>query len=189
VIQGVGDELRGQAAPGQREPGRGRRDTAADAGAATEHIGREGQGPEAAEHGERRPRAGVPGGRRGRQGGQRGHARDDPQCRQHLPRADALSEAAGADGQEHEQAEGERRLDHAQRREQQRDRLQRPPQHVEERAGQPAAPGRQPPQERRAQAVVAVGRPGLERLERDPDVVEARCAAGRGRAERRGRHG
>lgn len=55
-----------------------------------------------------------------------------------------------AEEQQHEQADGERRLHHHERRQQQRQHLQRPAQHRQPGAEQPARTLQQPDHQRRA---------------------------------------
>ena len=70
--------------------------------------------------------------------------------------------------QQHHQPDRERGLDHDQRRQQQRDHLQRPAEDRQRRAQQPARPLQQAPQQRHAQ-VLAGGRAlGVDRLVDDP---------------------
>ena len=79
-----------------------------------------------------------------------------------------LAEHPLPDEQQHEQARGERRLHDDQRREQQRDHLQRPAEDRQARAEHPARALEQAPDQRQAQ-VLLVGRLlGVHRLQRDP---------------------
>ena len=79
-----------------------------------------------------------------------------------------LAEHALAEEQQHEQAGGERGLDHDQRREQQGDHLQRPAEDREPGADQPAAAPEQTLHEGQPQ-VLLVGRLArVHRLQGDP---------------------
>ena len=69
---------------------------------------------------------------------------------------------------EHEQAGRKRRLHHDQRREQQRDQLQRPAEDRQPRAEQPACAAQQAPGEREAQMLAVRRLLGVHRLQRDP---------------------
>src|SRR5205823_1541090 len=69
---------------------------------------------------------------------------------------------------QHEQAHGQRRLHHDQRREQQRHDLKRPPQDREPGAEQPAPTPHQAPCEREAQVLLVRCLARVERLQSDP---------------------
>lgn len=86
----------------------------------------------------------------------------------------SLAEQTLAHEHQHEQAGGERRLHDHQRREDQRDHLQRPAEHREPRPEQPAPAPDQPRGEREPQVVVQRRLLGVHRLVGDPYAVEAR---------------
>ncbi|MBA3422221.1 MAG: hypothetical protein H0U12_10090 [Thermoleophilaceae bacterium] len=98
-------------------------------------------------------------------GGDRGDCGD-------LPQADVLAEHVRAhDEQEHE-ADGQRRLDEGERRDQQRDGMKPPAERDEPRTQEPArAPGERG-QQRRPQRMTRRCLAGFERLNRDACVVE-----------------
>ncbi len=96
------------------------------------------------------------------------HTDHDRADREVLIAPGVLAEHPLRDEHQHEQAGGERRLDHHQRSQQQREDLQWPAEDRQPCAGEPAGAPEQAPDERHAQ-VLLVGRlPGIERLERDP---------------------
>jgi hypothetical protein len=109
--------------------------------------------------------AGVP--RRRRQPGA-DDAKHDRGHRDVLVAPDVLVQHALREEQQHEQAGGQGRLHDDERREQQRDDLQRPADDRQARSEQPAPAAHEAPDERQAQ-VLAVGRLlGVHRLQRDP---------------------
>jgi hypothetical protein len=79
-----------------------------------------------------------------------------------------LAEHPLTDEHQHEQARGERGLHHDQRREQQRDHLQRPTEDRQARAEHPAPTLDQAPDQRQAQVVAVRRLLGVHCLERDP---------------------
>jgi hypothetical protein len=82
--------------------------------------------------------------------------------------ARVLAEHPLAEEQQHEQAHGQRWLDHHERRQQQGHDLQRPAEHRKPGARQPARAPQQVEGERGMQ-VLGVGGPlGVHRLQRDP---------------------
>jgi hypothetical protein len=96
------------------------------------------------------------------------HTEDDRAYGDVLAPTGGLAEHPPAEEQQHEQPHGECRLDHHERRQQQRHHLQRPAEHRESGSGQPARAPDQVQGERRVQ-VLGVGGPlGVHRLQRDP---------------------
>jgi hypothetical protein len=83
-------------------------------------------------------------------------------------RARVLAERPLAHEHQHEQSRGERGLHDDQRREQQRDHLQRPAEDRQARAEHPASALDQSPDERQAQMLLAGCLLGVHRLQRDP---------------------
>ena len=79
-----------------------------------------------------------------------------------------LAEHALAEEHEHEQAGGQGGLHHDQRRQQQRDHLQRPAEDREPRAEHPATVLEQAPDKGQAQVVFAGSLLGAHRLQSDP---------------------
>jgi len=79
-----------------------------------------------------------------------------------------LAEHPPADVQQHEQASRQRRLDHYERRQQQRQHLQRPAEDRQTRAHQPAGSLQQPSDQRHAQVLLVRRLPRLHRLQGDP---------------------
>jgi hypothetical protein len=75
-----------------------------------------------------------------------------------------LAEHPLAEEQQHEQADGERRLHHHERCQQQRQHLQRPPQHRQAGAEQPAGALKQADHQRRSQVILAGRLLGVHRL-------------------------
>jgi hypothetical protein len=184
-VQRVGDELRRQPAPRQR----GARAERHEHAAAGESEGHERQRPDAAENGCERGGSGVLGRGVGRRGRQQRDAAEDAQDRERLADADGLVQVPRADDEQQRQAEGQRRLHDRQRREQQRRGLQRPAEHVQRRSRQPAAPAREPQQQRGAQGVAGGCFARVEGLERESQVVHRRRRTRRNRSEDDRRHG
>jgi hypothetical protein len=178
ALERVGDELRGQAAPGERGAGGERHP-----GPAPDRERHSGDGGENAEHRAERERPGVADGGFGRQCAEQGDAGHDRRERDHVARADALVQVPRADGEQQTEPEGERRLHHGQRREQQRDGLQRPPEDVERRAGQPPAAPRQLRQQPDARTPARRRGASVERLQCEAEVVERRRGACRARPD------
>jgi len=79
-----------------------------------------------------------------------------------------LAEHALTEEQQHEQTRRECRLDHHQRRQQQRQDLQRPTEDRQPRAQQPAGAFQQPAYERHAQVLLGRRFLGVQRLQGDP---------------------
>lgn len=185
LMQGVGGELGRQAAP--RE---GRTGAEGRQGSATAQCERhERQDRDRAEDAGQRDGAGVLGRDVGRDEAQQRDTGQDRGDGRNLADADAFVEVAYPEDQQQDEAEGQRGLDDGQRREQQRDRLQRPAGEVEARSDQPARTADQPCQQRRAQAFVGRSVARVERLQRQADVVERGGRAGRGDAEQERGHG
>jgi hypothetical protein len=110
-------------------------------------------------------------GRRERDAGDPDH---DRRHREVLEAPGPLAEQALAHEHQHEQAGCERRLHDDQRRENQREDLQRPAEHREPRPEQPAPAPDQPRSEREPQVVIQRRLLGIHRLKGDPYAVEAR---------------
>jgi hypothetical protein len=178
AVQRVDHELRRQSAPRERAP-RGDGDQPS-----TAHDERDdGRERERTEHDrELRTAAGLVR-RLPRDGGEDRDAREDDDGRDDLAGADGLAEDPGADDEQRQQPEGQRRLHHREGREGQRERLQRPSEEIEPRPGQPARTAREPQQQRRAQPLGGRRIARIERLEREPDVVEQGRGAGQERAD------
>lgn len=185
LMQGVGGELGRQSAPRERRTGAEGRQGPATA----QREWDERQDRDPAEDAGQRHGAGVLGRDVGRDDAQQRHAGQDRGDGGDLAEADALVEVAYPDDQQQDEAEGERGLDDGQRREQQRDRLQRPAGEVEGRSDQPARTADQSCQQRRAQAFVGRRLARVERLQREPGVVERGGCAGGGDAKQERGHG
>jgi hypothetical protein len=96
------------------------------------------------------------------------HAQDDRQHRHVLVAPSMLAQHPLAEEQKHQQANRERWLHDHQRGEQQRQHLQRPPEHRQPRPQQPARAAQQAYDQRHPQ-VLLVGRLlGIHRLQGDP---------------------
>ena len=187
--QRIGDELRREPAP--REGGAGGEGGGDAARTATpaQRVGRERHRGQGSQRAGERPTAHMLRGRLRGDGGQEGDARDDRGDGEYVARSDALVERARPQHEQQHEAEGERRLDDGERSEQQRGGLQRPADDAERGAGEPARAAGQAPDQRGSQPVSRRHRPGLERLQRDPEVVQERGRTrGRG-AEDDGGHG
>jgi hypothetical protein len=185
--QRIGDELRREAAPGERGAGRQRGGDAGERAAPPQRVGREGDRSQGRQGARERPAAEVVRGRGRRDGGEARDADDDRRDGEHVARADALMQAPRPQHEQQREAEGERGLHDGERGEQQRGGLQRPAEHPERGAGEPARAARQVPHERRAQLVRGRHHPRLERLQRDAEVVHGGGGAcGRGAENDRG---
>ena len=103
-----------------------------------------------------------------------GDAGDDRRHRQVLAPPRPLPQPRHPEPEQHHQAARQARLDHGQRRQQQRRDLQRPAGQPEQRRPQPPAVAQQPPQQREPQRVVVRDLARLQRLQRDRGVVEDR---------------
>jgi len=188
AVQRIGDELGRQAAPRQRGAGGDHERGAAAVPPPEDQQRQHRHEPDAGQDRGERDRRRVAGrGLRG-DGRQQHDAREDPADGQDLARADGLVQPPRADDQQEHEAEGQRGLDHHQRGQQQRGRLQRPPQDVERGAGQPPAPAHERQQQRRVQALVVRDLARVERLERQAQVVQRGRAAARGGSEEHRRH-
>jgi len=96
------------------------------------------------------------------------HANHDRRHRDVLVASGVLAEHPLTQEHQYEQAGGERRLHHDQRREQQRDHLQRPAEDRQARAQHPAPALDQSPHQRQAQVLLAGRFLGVHRLQSDP---------------------
>ncbi len=152
----VGGELGRDAAPAEREAGaehRHRRRRAADR---AQHIGQQARQAETQQHdADRQPLGGVAGAARGRAQARADHADHDRRHRDVLVASGVLAEHALPQEQQHDQAGGQRGLHHDQRREQQRQHLQRPADDRQARSEHPAPAPDQPPDQRQAQVLFA----------------------------------
>jgi len=93
---------------------------------------------------------------------------DDRRHRDVLVGSPALAQHALAGEQQHQQPHGHRRLHDYQRCQVDGQQLQRPAQHRQARAQQPAAAFDEPPGQREAQVLLAGSLPGVHGLEGDP---------------------
>lgn len=158
-------ELRREAVERVREARGGRHEEAGAAGGAAQAEWQEREGRE---HGERdpEPRAlavgRVAGGSRERQ--QR-HAPGHRERRKRLAPADVLVELAHRDEEEKDERRPEQRLDECERRLGQRVGLAEPAEDAERRPGDPARPPNEAEEERKAERVIGVLLPSLERLQ------------------------
>jgi hypothetical protein len=179
--QRVGDELRREPAPREAGAGREGGGDPAHSEPPPQRVGRERHRGQSGQRAGERPAADVMRGRLRRDRGQEGDAHNDGGDGHHVARADALVERPRPQHEQQHKAEGERRLHDGERGEQQRGGLQRPADHPERRAGQPARTAGETRDERRSQPVGRRHRPSLERLERDAQVVQqGGRACGRG---------
>jgi len=164
----IGCQLRRHGAPPEGHAGAHHRDLGEVMAERAEHVGQ--QAEQSQRHQHERDRELLGGVRRAaRRSAQR--RPDDPQHdrrhRQVLVPAGTLTEHALGDHEQHHQPHRERRLHDHQRREQQREHLQRPAEHGQARAEQPARALQEPPHEREAQVILARRPLGVVRLERD----------------------
>lgn len=172
--EGIGHELGGQTTPRQRGP---RADRHQRPGASPRE-GSQGYERDASQGDRKGGGARVMGGwLRGHCGQQTDAAEDAEHC-ERLACSDALAEAPPADDQKQDEAECERRLHDGQRGKQQRDRLKRPAEDVERGSCEPAAPARQPHQQRGPQRMRGRGHARVEGLQREADVVQRGCGTG-----------
>lgn len=95
-------------------------------------------------------------------------ADNDRRHREVLRAPGVLVEHALREEHQHEQAGGQRRLHDDQRREQQRDDLQRPAEDRQARTKQPARATHQAPGERQTQVLIVRRLLGIHRLQGDP---------------------
>jgi hypothetical protein len=168
VCEVVGEELRGDTAPGKPEPRSDHRQRCGRPAHAVDGVGEQRQRAQSDEH-ERdgevvRVRAAAR--RRAQRGA--GHAEHDRAHGEVLAPARVLVQHPLAEEQQHEQAHRQRRLYHHERSQQERHHLQRPAKHREACSSQPARPPEQV-QRQRGMQVLGVGGPlGVHRLQRDP---------------------
>ncbi len=148
-----------------------------------QHVGQQAAGDEAGEHEVESEVADVCGAAARRRDRDPRDADHDRAHRDVLVASPALSEHPLAHEQQHEQAGCERRLHEHERREEQRDHLQRPAEHREPRAEQPAPALEQPARERDPQMEAARRLLRVHRLQRDPYAVQGRGAHGREQPE------
>jgi len=165
----VGGELRRDAAPAARQARaehRHARDRVPERAQQVRHQAREGQREQ-----HQRDRQ-VPGrfarGARGREHSRADHADDDRQRRHVLAAPGVLAEHPPAEVQQHEQTRRERRLHDHQRRQPQRQHLQRPAEDRQARAHQPAGALEQPSHQRQAQVLLVRRLLRIHRLQGDP---------------------
>ncbi len=112
-----------------------------------------------------------------------GNTGRDAEHAEDLAAADGLLQAAGADREQEDDPEGERRLDDGERRLGEGDGLQRPAGQVEDDPEQPARPADQADEQGDPKGVLLRDLARLEGLERDAAAVESRRRAGREQAE------
>ena len=96
------------------------------------------------------------------------HADHDCDHREVLVAPGVLAEHSLREEHQHEQSTGERRLHDDERRQQQRDDLQRPAENRQSRAEQPAPTSKQAPDERDAKMLAVRRLLRVHRLQRDP---------------------
>lgn len=139
-------------------------------------VGQQAHDREAAEHDVERSSAGVVGAAAGRRKRDPGDPDHDRRHREMLTAACTLAQHPLAHDHQHEQACGERRLHDHERRVFEGDHLQRPAEHGQPCAEQPASASEQPRGEREPQVRVRGRLLGVHRLKRDPYAVEDRGA-------------
>jgi len=168
VLRGVGDELVGQAAPGEAEPGADHRRVGDPPARELEQERRRGRDAEQAQHDVDRDAVDVVGVVARGERRDPDDAGDDRADREQLAPPRPLAQQPLAREQQHEQPGRERRLHDDERRIRERDDLQRPAEHRHAGSEQPARACHKVRQERDPQRV-AVGRvASVERLDRDP---------------------
>jgi len=166
--RGIGDEFGRQRAPGKCEAGGDHRqvgDRPAEEMRGERHQCRR---AEQRQYQHERDSMDVLRGAIGRERRDSNDSRDDRADRHQLAAAWALVEHALAERQQHEQPDGQRRLHHLERHEQQSDYLQWPPQRGHRRTGEPAAAAQELPEQRDSQRVALTRRAGIDRLDADP---------------------
>ena len=168
MVQVVGGELGGHSAPREAKSGADHRHRGGGAAHDADHVRRRREHRERDEHERDDLVAAMAGGVRRCAQGRPEHAEHDRSHRDVLAPPGVLAEHAPAEVQQHQQAGGERRLHHHQRHEQQREHLQRPAQHRDARAGQPARSAQQVARQRQAQVRSLRSALGVHRLQRDP---------------------
>ncbi len=165
----VGGELGSDAAPAEGQPGADDRHRGGRTAQGAQQVGQQARGAEQHEHDQdRQTLGGVTGAARRRAQSSSDHADHDRRHRDVLVFARVLAEHPLPHEHKHEQARGERGLHDDQRREQQRDHLQRPTEDRQARAEHPAPASDQPPDQRQAQMLLAGRFLGVHRLQRDP---------------------
>jgi hypothetical protein len=167
VMDVVGRELRREAAPGEAEARSDHRDRRHAPPGRGQQVRSHREDAEPHEHERQHEVVGVRGAafRRGQRDPH--HTHDDREHREVLAPAGMLVEHPLRREHEHDQARGERRLDHHERGEQQRDDLQRPAHDGHRRAELPARFAQQPPGERGSQMLIVGRLLGLGGLEGD----------------------
>ena len=165
----VRGELGRDAAPAEREAGADDRHRGGRAAQRPQQVGQQTRGGEDEEHDQdRQALGGVTGAAWWRAQSRSDHADHDRRHREVLVPAGVLTEHSLSHEHQHKQAGGERGLHDDQRREQQRDHLQRPAEDRQARAEHPASALEQAPDERQAQMLLAGRFLGIHRLQRDP---------------------
>jgi hypothetical protein len=166
VVRG---ELRRHAAPAERQSRSDHRHLGPGVPERAQQIGHEAGETEADEHQrDRQLLRGVAGAAWGREQTGADHADHDGAHREVLVSAGVLAEHPLAEEHQHQQARGERWLHDHQGSEQQGHDLQRPAEHREPGAEQPARPLDQSPGKRQAQVLLVRRLLGVHRLKRDP---------------------
>jgi peptidoglycan/xylan/chitin deacetylase (PgdA/CDA1 family) len=115
----------------------------------------------------------------GRGGGDADEPDEDAQHPGELAAPDALAEDPHSEGEQEEQPECERRLDHGEGRKRERDELERPAQGAQESRAHPERTTHEVPEQREPQRVARRSPASLERLE-DVGGVVAACGRGGG---------
>jgi hypothetical protein len=164
----VGEELRGDPAPGEPEPRPNHRQRCGRPAHAVDGVREQCQRTQPHENERHGEVVCVRAAACWR--AQRGtrHAEHDRAHGEVLTPAGVLAEHALAEEQQHEQAGGQRWLDHHERGQQERQYLQRPAEHRQPGSRQPARPPEQVERERWMQVLGVGGALGVHRLQRDP---------------------
>ncbi len=169
VCEIVGCELRRDAAPAARNAGSEHRQRGRRACQEPHEVWQQRGETEADEDGGDRDVLGAVASRAGRRKqGRADHAEDDREHRDMLAAPGVLAEHPLGEQQKHEQAAGKRRLHDDERREQQRDDLQRPAEDRQSGAEEPARAADQSQRERHAQVLALRRLLRVHRLQRDP---------------------
>jgi len=166
----VGGQLCGHAAPGEGEAGAEHRHRGRGPAEAQQRVGQQARQRKQHEHDRERGPAGVRVAARGRAQPGADDAQHDRADGQVLARAGALAEHALAHHHQHRQAERQRRLHDHQGGEAEGQHLQRPAQHRQGGAAQPAHAPDQAQRECHAQVLLLGGLARVHRLQREPEA-------------------
>ncbi len=165
----VGGELRRDAAPAAREARAEHRHARDRAVERAQQVRQQARERETHEHQRDHQVPGrFAGAARGREHARTDDAEDDRERREVLAAPGVLAEHPPAEVQQHEQAGGQRRLHDHQRRQQQRQHLQRPAEDRQARAHQPARAFDEAADERHAQVLLVRSLLRVHRLQGDP---------------------